>query len=153
MTWGVDFNTRETIIANDWGQYEAASHKTLGDTYRSVYKHAIALLIRGPAPGLVWVEQPSGRVHPRMRYTAGAIAAALEMAVTGQGSSAAVEFVPPSKWRRLVGLPTYGDVKEAALEMTKREFPGFVPPSHDVADALCIAVAANTEDTGRKPNG
>lgn len=144
--WGVDPSTLRVAVAaidseGDWCEVRTAPFRTAPGARRlaEVYDRTLALASAlGPAPGLVVVEQPSGKhVHPVLERHVGVIVAVLER-------FAPVEMVPPATWKLVacgkgnLYKPKRGEDRpyEVLLWARRRGYRG---SSWDEADAWGVA--------------
>lgn len=163
--WGVDPSTERVAFAYACEGRRAASTASFPDLkggarlaqiWRQTRLRALWLLEGGwPAPGLVWVEQPSGeRPNPALSYAVGVIMGAVADVLP----SCVVETVPSATWKK--GATGYG----AHYKPTRKKLGrtprfedygvavwaaanGYEGSSWDEADALGIAEAARREVT------
>lgn len=102
-----------------------------------------------PVPGVVFVEQPSGKQeNPALSYAVGAIQAGVYDGLFSAGVGAVrIETVPSSTWKKAatgygaVYKPKRGDGREYGVLTWARQ-NGYGGSSWDEADALGIAEAA-----------
>jgi hypothetical protein len=152
--WGVDPSTKRISIA--WitaaGERGAVtdSFPTLEGAARldAIYHTTRRVACLAPFPGLVFVEQPSGKQqNPNLLYAVGATLAGLYAAL---GPRVYIEMVTSSWWKRRacgrgdISKPKLGDQREYGVLTWARQ-NGYVGSSWDEADAYGIAEAARRE--------
>ena len=150
--WGCDPSTKRVSVAavtSDTTRVATCSFPALDGGARlaaiwnGTREFAVSLLERGwPAPGLVWVEQPSGKTtNPQLSYAVGVIQAALCDAL-----GCPLETIESASWKkRAVGRGNIfkpKSVREPYGVLTWAQSNGYRGSSWDEADALGIAVAA-----------
>lgn len=157
--WGVDPSTKRVAIAcvtSDTKRVASCSFPDLtggarlAAIWNGTREFVISLLERGwPAPGLVWVEQPSGKTtNPQLSYAVGVIQAAV-----CDATACPLETIESSSWKKtacgrgniykptrkqLGRTPAFADYGVAVWAQSN----GYRGNSWDEADALGIAVAA-----------
>ena len=107
---------------------------------------------RLPLPGLIMVEQPSGKsLNLQLAYMVGVVQAAVfEGAVLGGASAPRVETVTSSWWKKracgngAIYKPRRGDTHEYGV-LTWARANGYTGCSYDEADALAMAEAGRRE--------
>jgi hypothetical protein len=139
------------FVAGEGGQ-------RLSGVYAETRRFVEACAVAAPWPGVVWVEQPSGRmtIHA-LEYAVGVIQAAVFDALEAvTGSLVRVETVPSASWKlaacgrgnlykptkaKLGRSPVFEDYGVARWARTV----GYEGWSYDEADALGVAEAARRE--------
>lgn len=153
--WGVDPSTRRIAVAGvevsgiRWVQ--TTPFMQLGGASRLAEIHGETLVFalgqrEASHPGLIFVEQPSGKVdNPNLLYAVGVVQAALAEACP----KATVETVTSSWWKaRACGKGNIYKPKHRGDEygvLTWARENGYVGSSWDEADAWGIAEAARRE--------
>lgn len=169
--WGIDPGTRRVAAACVIGPPEAvrvaatASFPDLkgGARLDAIWRETglfVAGLLRSGwrMPGVVWVEQPSGKQEvPELSYAVGVTMAAVYHAVMVEyGYPVCVETVPSSRWKLLAcgrgNLPKTDPHtkkpwrnREAYGVLAWARANGYTGSSWDEADALGVAEAARRE--------
>jgi Holliday junction resolvasome RuvABC endonuclease subunit len=155
--WGVDPSTQRVSIAyvSSDGSRGVATRPfasgqgpaRLAEIHAETVLFAASLILDGwPHPGLIYIEQPSGKMdNPNLVYAVGVIQAA----IAHQRSEAKIETVTSSHWKKVtcgagnIFKPkkrgdTYGVLQWAQAN-------GYRGSSWDEADALAIAECARRE--------
>lgn len=138
--------TREVITQSFVADDDDA--RRLDDIYLQTLS-CVDRLANWPLPGLVWVEQPSGKQQNwPLAYAVGVIQAALYQAVSRMCMAPVlIETVPSATWKKTacgrgnLYKPKRGDEWEYGVLTWARQ-NGYAGHSYDEADALGIAEAA-----------
>lgn len=162
--WGVDPGVRRVavaFVASDGRRgARTASFPDLsgGARLEAIWTETARIcvdLVEGgwPLPGVVWVEQPSGKQpNPALSYAVGVIQGAVYMGLSAVAGDVRVETVASSSWKKLacgrgdIWKPKAGDTRQYGV-LTWARANGYEGWSYDEADALGIAEAARRDVT------
>lgn len=147
--WGCDPSTRRLAIAcgrrvaiHSFAPVDGLAR--LSSIREATVEFVSDLLVAWPAPGFVFMEQPSGQnVDPILWYAVGVMIEAIQDAVDG----VRVETIAPASWKKVacgrgnIYKPKKGDDHEYGVLRWAR-LNGYTGSSYDEADALGIAEAA-----------
>jgi hypothetical protein len=167
--WGVDPSTKRVSIA--WatadGEHGVATRSfpnepNLGRRYALIYSETVQFVSKLATdigwPGLVWIEQASGKQqNPRLVYAIGVIIAGVfaglwhaqaKIAETYEGAARhfplpEIETIESARWKKRALGPGWARLKkeDGAIIRWAQETVGYTGSLYDEADALGIAEA------------